>query len=337
MAQAIPAINTAEGVLALLAEDDDALKVYALQQINASIHQFWHQASGSIATIEALFEDEEFSHRELAALVASKARRLVDCPCVWGGPCVASPCYCGVAMHGVPGCNGLHGDTQRGSTPRTQRPGRRTAPIQPPLHPLPQIFYYLGDLQEAQAYALGAGALFDVDSPSAFERTILDSCLDAYVAARAGLAGDEPGDAPASLDPRLAATVQRVLDRCLADGQHEQAVGIALEARRLDVLAAAVLAAADPPTLLAHALDAGARTVVERGFRRRALATLVGLYKRAAPDDAPGLARGLAALEDGEGVAALAHALLRQGGKQVKYERGGGGGAVAVVCLGAQG
>lgn len=85
MAQAIPASNTAEGVLALLAEDDDALKVYALKQINASVHQFWHQASGSIATIEALFEDEEFSHRELAALVASKAWRPIGCFCWWFG------------------------------------------------------------------------------------------------------------------------------------------------------------------------------------------------------------------------------------------------------------
>lgn len=66
--------SSAAGVLALLEEEDDALKLYALQQLDRSVHDFWFQISGSIAGIEALYEDEEFSHRELAALVASKVR-----------------------------------------------------------------------------------------------------------------------------------------------------------------------------------------------------------------------------------------------------------------------
>lgn len=64
--------SSAAGVLALLDEDDDSLKLYALQQLDRSVHEFWFQISGAIAGIEALYEDEEFSHRELAALVASK-------------------------------------------------------------------------------------------------------------------------------------------------------------------------------------------------------------------------------------------------------------------------
>lgn len=64
--------TSAAGVLSLLDEPDDALKLYALQQLNKSVDGFWFQIAGSIASIEALYEDEEFSHRELAALVASK-------------------------------------------------------------------------------------------------------------------------------------------------------------------------------------------------------------------------------------------------------------------------
>jgi len=70
-AAAVP-VSSAAGVLALLEEEDDALKLVALQQLENSVHDFWFQISGSIATIEALYEDEEFTHRELAALVASK-------------------------------------------------------------------------------------------------------------------------------------------------------------------------------------------------------------------------------------------------------------------------
>ena len=69
--------SSAAGVLALLDEEDEGLKLYALQQLDRSVHDFWFQISGSIAGIEALYEDDEFAHRELAALVASKARSLL--------------------------------------------------------------------------------------------------------------------------------------------------------------------------------------------------------------------------------------------------------------------
>lgn len=64
--------SSAAGVLSLLEEEDDILKLHALQQLNDSVHDFWFQISGSIAQIEALYEDEDFTNRELAALVASK-------------------------------------------------------------------------------------------------------------------------------------------------------------------------------------------------------------------------------------------------------------------------
>lgn len=69
------AATSAAHVLALLEEEDDSLKLWALQQLDRSVHDFWFQIASSIASIEALYEDEEFSHRELAALVASKVRR----------------------------------------------------------------------------------------------------------------------------------------------------------------------------------------------------------------------------------------------------------------------
>ena len=66
------AISSATGVLSLLNEEDDALKLYALQVLNKLVHEFWFQVASSIASVEAFYEDEEFGHRELAALVASK-------------------------------------------------------------------------------------------------------------------------------------------------------------------------------------------------------------------------------------------------------------------------
>ncbi len=70
------AVSSASGLLSLLDEDDESLKLYALQSLNRIVHEFWFQIASqqAIASVEAFYEDETFSHRELAALVASKAR-----------------------------------------------------------------------------------------------------------------------------------------------------------------------------------------------------------------------------------------------------------------------
>ena len=62
----------AENLLSLLGEEDQALRHYALDSLNKVVHDFWFQISSSLATVEAFYEDDEFKHRELAALVASK-------------------------------------------------------------------------------------------------------------------------------------------------------------------------------------------------------------------------------------------------------------------------
>jgi 26S proteasome regulatory subunit N2 len=67
-------MSGASGLLSLLSEpcQNDELKCHALVNINKVVDEYWFQISGSIASVEALYEDDEFSHRELAALVASK-------------------------------------------------------------------------------------------------------------------------------------------------------------------------------------------------------------------------------------------------------------------------
>lgn len=65
-------LTSAQGLIALLDENDDRLKAYALKQLNLVVPDLWFEVSAAIATIEALYEDEDFSERNLAALLASK-------------------------------------------------------------------------------------------------------------------------------------------------------------------------------------------------------------------------------------------------------------------------
>lgn len=237
-------VSSAAGVLALLEEEDDTLKLVALQQLDRSVHDFWFQISGSIANIEALHEDEEFTHRELAALVASK------------------------------------------------------------------VFYHLDDLDDALTYALGAGSLFDVAETSDYVQTILARCLDTYISSRVRAAeeGREDND---GIDPRLTAVVERLFDRCLADGQAEQAVGIALETRRLDRLESAIAGSSDPVRTLTYALDVTQKLVISRSFRDRVMRLVVAHYEKVPQPDNAAICRCLTFLGDVDEVAAVLVRLLK--------------------------
>lgn len=66
------AITSAAPYLTLLDEHDASLKVYALKSLNQKVDQLWSEIANRITDIEQLFEDNQFTHRELAALLASK-------------------------------------------------------------------------------------------------------------------------------------------------------------------------------------------------------------------------------------------------------------------------
>lgn len=94
------------------------LKVHALEQLNQVVDHFWSEIASSIPKIEELYEDEGFTQRNLAAVVASK------------------------------------------------------------------VFYHLEELDDALKYALGAGNLFDVETPSEYVETLISKCIDEYVRLR---------------------------------------------------------------------------------------------------------------------------------------------------------
>jgi 26S proteasome regulatory subunit N2 len=146
-------------------------------------------------------------------------------------------------------------------------------------------------------------------------------CIDSYIAQRTS------PDAPPA-DPRLNALVERLFDGCCAAGRFEAAVGVALEARRLDKLQQAVVSAgpAGGPAVAAYALRAARTLVSDRAFREQVMRLLVGLAEdgateaaggvagaAAAGTDWPAVAQCLAALGDAPALASLLDRLLRAG------------------------
>ncbi|SCU95719.1 LAME_0F13168g1_1 [Lachancea meyersii CBS 8951] len=65
-------VVTAAPLLALLKEKDQVAQTYALESINGVVDQLWSEVSNEISQIEALYDDNSFENRKLAALVAAK-------------------------------------------------------------------------------------------------------------------------------------------------------------------------------------------------------------------------------------------------------------------------
>ncbi|KAI8338087.1 armadillo-type protein [Chlamydoabsidia padenii] len=231
------ALTSASGVVALLDEQQPELKVYALQQLNTLVNQFWAEISDSVAKIEILYEDAEFPDIELAALVASK------------------------------------------------------------------VYYYLGELDDSLTFALGAGKRFDLSEKSEYVETIICNSE--------GMTED--------IDARLQDIVERMFQRCAQDEEYEQAIGIALESRRLDVVKAMV-EKGDSAKLLPYVLEVSMTLVQQLEFRNQVLQLLVELYQNLQEPDYISISQCLVHLNDSQSAAKMLKELIEKKEELMAYQ-----------------
>ncbi|VFQ64925.1 unnamed protein product [Cuscuta campestris] len=236
-------VSSAGGLLAMLNETHQALKVYALTNLIRFVDSFWPEISTSIPAIESLYEDEEFGQRQLAALLAS------------------------------------------------------------------MVFYYLGDLNDSLSYALGAGPLFDVSEESDYVHTLLAKALDEYANRKAKAA--EANDEVAVVDPRLEAIVERMLDKCVVDGKYQHAIGMAIECRRLDKVAEAIVRSDNIDAALAYCSNVSHNFVNRREFRREVLRLLVVVYQKSPSPNYLIICQWLMFLDKPNDAAGILEKLLR--------------------------
>ncbi|XP_073819102.1 regulatory particle non-ATPase 2 [Musca autumnalis] len=172
-----------------------------------------------------------------------------------------------------------------------------------------KVFYHLGSFEDALTYALGAGDLFDVNARNEYTETIIAKCIDFYIAQRVAFI-ENPKEAKA-VDVRLEAIVNRMIQRCLDDGQYRQALGIALETRRMDIFESAIMKSDDVSGMLAYAYNVTMSLIQNRGFRHEVLRCLVGLYRDLGVPDYVNMCQCLIFLEDPLAVAEVLDKLTR--------------------------
>ncbi|KAJ3088234.1 proteasome regulatory particle base subunit [Quaeritorhiza haematococci] len=221
------ALTSAAGVISLLDESEEELKVYALKKLDAIVDQFWAEISDAVSKIEVLYEDEGFKYRELAALVASK------------------------------------------------------------------VYYHLGEYDDSLTFALGAASLFDASAKTEYVETIISKCIDKYIALR--LEQNETPDV--QIDKRLEEVVERMFQRCFDDKEYKQAIGIALESLRLDIIEKAIKQG-NAKELLAYLTEASMTIVQNLDFRNKVLRLLVKLYQNLEEPDYISISQCLVHLND---------------------------------------
>jgi len=92
-----------------------------------------------------------------------------------------------------------------------------------------KVYYHLGEFDESMSFALGAGDLFDSSLTTEYVETIVAKCIDQYIYLRSNNQMDE-------ISPELEQIIEKVFTRCFEDKEYKQAIGIALESLRLDII-----------------------------------------------------------------------------------------------------
>ncbi|KAI8980724.1 26S proteasome regulatory complex non-ATPase subcomplex Rpn2/Psmd1 subunit [Trametes punicea] len=139
-----------------------------------------------------------------------------------------------------------------------------------------KVYYYLGEYDEALSFALGAGSAFEADSRSPgsaeYVETVVSKAIDRYIQSRTA---EQAGEG--KIDPRLQGIVEGIFRRCIEDGEFRQAIGIALESRRLDVIKH-IYEQTHDTSLLSYAMEAVLDTAFPLAYREQVLKFLFPLF-----------------------------------------------------------
>ncbi|KZF26197.1 26S proteasome regulatory subunit Rpn2 [Xylona heveae TC161] len=324
-------LTSAAGLVGFLSEPDPELRVFALKKLDEEIDLLWTEIAGSVGQIEALYEDESFPERELAALVAAKvyyhlqeynesmvfalgAGKLFNLDREGEfEDTIVSKCvdtYIALsAMHNpaTPASTVNQPPLQLTTAFPQNTAGGANASVASPTMPFSQSSLPSKSLLSRQAVT----PTFDPSLPGG---------------GNAGVAGAHP--APLALQRTIQKNLQHVIEqlfeRCFQAGRYRQVVGIAIEARNLDILRRTILRASEDQKkeestsingvagrgeeLMEYVLDICMDVVQERNLRNEILKLILELLNDIPNPDYFSIAKCVVYLNEH----AMASQILRQ-------------------------
>ncbi|KAJ3894734.1 D-isomer specific 2-hydroxyacid dehydrogenase [Lentinula edodes] len=159
-----------------------------------------------------------------------------------------------------------------------------------------KVYYFLGEYVESLSFALGAGNAFEAESrvlgSEEYVETVMSMAIDKYIE----LCTEEQASSKQDkIDPRLQRIIENIFTRCISEGEYKQAVGIALESRRLDIISKIYEQVKDT-SILSYAMEAVIDSGFSLSYRDTVLRFLFPLFPRPTAGDGSALAHALTRL-----------------------------------------
>lgn len=159
-------------------------------------------------------------------------------------------------------------------------------------------------------YALSAGSTFNIDARSEYIETIVSKIIDKYI--------EQAQSEEGVVEPGLQSVVEKMLERCVDKGEFRMALGVALEARRLDVVQS-ILEKERDMELINYVLGCSVNLVSNREFRNKVLVALVPIIRSLQQPDYFAVAKIIVQLNDSKLAIELFEDLLPRD-KLVAYQ-----------------
>jgi 26S proteasome regulatory subunit N2 len=139
-----------------------------------------------------------------------------------------------------------------------------------------KVYYFLGKYDEALSFALGAGSASSHAETRTYGleeyvETIVSKAIDRYIQARTV--------EQSSREDRSLLAIEGIFNRCIDGGEYKQAIGIALESQRLDVISSIYSQTRDA-SLLNYTTEGVLDTGLSLSYRDQVLRFLFPLFAR---------------------------------------------------------
>ena len=125
--------------------------------------------------------------------------------------------------------------------------------------------------------ALEAGDKFDIMVESKYVMTLVHKAIDTYTERRVAI--HEKRQEGVEVDARMEAIVDRKFEQCFGEGKFKQAIGIALETKRIDMVRASIERSSNPEAMLGYAFTLATETIKSKDFRTEILNVILDVYE----------------------------------------------------------
>ncbi|TFK41267.1 armadillo-type protein [Crucibulum laeve] len=147
-----------------------------------------------------------------------------------------------------------------------------------------KVYYFLGEYDEALSFALGGANAFQAETRTygseEYVETIVSKAIDRYIQVRT----EEQSGSKEKIDTRLQSIIEGIFQRCIDEGEYRQAIGIALESHRLDIISS-IYSQTHDTSLLSYAMDAVVDTGFSLSYRDHVLRFLFPLFPQPTSGD----------------------------------------------------